>query len=100
MPHSLGTSMESGSAETERVRVIRRLGPFDAPEAIVTPAAFPASDAAPVFILGSVRSGTSAVVNAIKDGARLRGCTESNLASLMQQLLDTTEQFFRNLTED
>jgi hypothetical protein len=92
--------MESGSAETDRVRVLRRPGPFDAPEAMVAPAAFPASDAEAVFILGSVRSGTSAVVNSLKDGARLRGWTESNLASLMQQLLDTTEQFFRNLTED
>src|SRR6187397_364385 len=101
MPQSAGqTSRESGSAGTERVRVLRRPDPFEAPEAIVTPAAFPASDAEAVFILGSVRSGTSAVVKALKDGARLPGHSESNIASLMQQLIDTTNQFFRNLPEE
>jgi hypothetical protein len=66
----------------------------------LTPVALPPSEAEPVFILGSVRSGTSAMVNALKDGAQIRGYYETNVGPLMQRLIDTTEEFFANFSPD
>lgn len=60
----------------------------------------PNEEAEPIFILGSVRSGTSVMVNAVKKGAGIPGYNEGNIAALMQHLLDKVEEFFRKLAPE
>jgi hypothetical protein len=56
-------------------------------------------EARPVFIVGSVRSGTSIMINALRDGAGIRGFSEGNVASLFQRMLDAIEDQQRLLEE-
>jgi hypothetical protein len=67
------------------------------PEKVVSPVPSPPSAAEPIFILGSVRSGTSAMVNALREGARLPGHHEANVAPLMQMMIDVVDGYFSNL---
>lgn len=60
----------------------------------------PNVDAEPIFVLGSVRSGTSVTVQALKNGAGIPGHNEGNVAALMQRMLDQVEEYFRKLSDD
>lgn len=52
------------------------------------------SDAQPTFIVGSVRSGTSAMMHALREGAGIPGFNEGNLAQLMPVLLAAVDQHY------
>jgi hypothetical protein len=60
----------------------------------------PNQNAEPIFVLGSVRSGTSATVRALVDGAGIRGHNEGNIAALMQRMLDQVDEYFTKLSDD
>jgi hypothetical protein len=51
-------------------------------------------EALPVFIIGSVRSGTSAMMAALRDGAEIPGFNEGVLAQLLPGLLATVHQHY------
>ena len=48
-------------------------------------------DAEPVFVVGSVRSGTSIVMEALRSGGELRGFNEGNVASMVQRMWDVLD---------
>ena len=50
--------------------------------------------ALPVFIIGSVRSGTSAMMSALREGAQIRGFNEGVLAHLLPGLLDVVREHY------
>jgi hypothetical protein len=52
-------------------------------------------EAIPTFILGSVRSGTSAVMHALREGAGIRGFNEGVFAHLMPVLLSAVDTHYR-----
>lgn len=60
----------------------------------------PNLNAEPIFVLGSVRSGTSATVRSLVDGAGIRGHDEGNMAALMQRMLDQVGEYFTNFSDD
>jgi Sulfotransferase family len=64
----------------------------------VAPVALPPNQAEPIFILGSVRSGTSVLVNALRQGAGINGYDECNVAALMERLTDVVREFYGNLS--
>jgi hypothetical protein len=51
-------------------------------------------DVLPVFIVGSVRSGTSAMMVALRDGAEIRGFNEGVLAHLLPGLLASVQHHY------
>jgi hypothetical protein len=51
-------------------------------------------DALPIFIVGSVRSGTSAMMAALRDGGEIRGFNEGVLAHLLSGLLASVEHHY------
>jgi hypothetical protein len=66
-----------------------------------TPAAevFCYPEAIPTFILGSVRSGTSAMLHALREGAGIRGFNEGVLAHLMPVLLEAVDIHYRTFIQ-
>lgn len=57
----------------------------------------PITDASPVFVLGSVRSGTSIMATALRDGAGIPGFHEGNVTGLYRKILDQVEDHWRRL---
>jgi hypothetical protein len=51
-------------------------------------------DTLPVFVVGSVRSGTSAMMAALRDGAEVRGFNEGVLAHLLPGLLASVQHHY------
>ena len=54
------------------------------------------AEARPVFVLGSPRSGTSAMVAGLLGGTRYRGYAEGHLLSLLPQLMTTVAGHYRD----
>lgn len=69
--------------------------PTDRPSVILDHV-IPYDDVQPVFIVGSVRSGTSAIMNGLRRGVGIRGFNEGNFAKLMPELLDLVTKHFEN----
>jgi hypothetical protein len=55
------------------------------------------NESAPVFILGSPRSGTSAMAAALRAGTRYRGFNEGHLLQLLPALLGAVSQHYQEL---
>src|SRR5688572_26739831 len=55
--------------------------------------------ALPVFIIGSVRSGTSAAMDALRDGAGIPGFNEGVLAQLMPVLLSSIDRHYSSFLQ-
>lgn len=62
----------------------------------LNPEPFPPLKSRPVFVLGSVRSGTSAVFKALKDGAGLPGYYEGHVTVFFQRVLDIARETYGN----
>ena len=50
--------------------------------------------ARPIFVVGSVRSGTSAIMNALREGAGIKGFNEGNFAHMLPALIEAVERHF------
>lgn len=50
----------------------------------------------PIFIIGSARSGTSVITDALRNGARIEGFHEGHFVSLLFVLLHHTNRFFES----
>lgn len=57
-------------------------------------------DVEPIFIVGCVRSGTSAVVGALKNAGHIRGYNEGGAIPLLHRLLKETERFFQSFSDE
>jgi hypothetical protein len=51
-------------------------------------------DVHPIFIVGSVRSGTSAMMHALRSGAKIRGFNEGAVAHMMPELLERVSKHY------
>ena len=69
-------------------------------EGLLRPEPFPPRKSRPVFVLGSVRSGTSAVMHALASGAGLPGCREGHVTVLLQRIIDIVEETVGNYGAD
>ncbi len=54
------------------------------------------SETQPIFVLGSVRSGTSALGMALRDGAGIPGAHEGHVSTLLQMLTQTLDRVIEN----
>ena len=57
-------------------------------------------DVEPIFIVGCVRTGTSAVVGALKNAGHIRGYNEGGAIPLLHRLLKETERFFQSFSDE
>jgi hypothetical protein len=69
-----------------------RKGSATDPESILHPDLIVDHDAEPIFVVGSVRSGTSIVMQALKFGVQLPGFSEGNVLSLLRRMLDEVDR--------
>src|ERR1700730_7113929 len=51
-------------------------------------------DASPIFILGCPRTGTSAMVHALRAGCKIRGFSEGHINGLMNAIFNTIDKFY------
>ena len=54
----------------------------------------------PIFVLGAARSGSSILALGLTQGAELPGLNESQVFPLLNQLLETVDQYFAKLDDD
>lgn len=69
-------------------------------DAMLNPAPLVLDEAVPVFVVGCVRSGTSAVARALREGAEISGFREGNVLSMMQRMLREVARQYEHLPED
>lgn len=69
-------------------------------DALLNPSAIVLDDVEPVFVVGCVRSGTSAVARALREGAEIPGFREGNVLSMMQRMLTEVARQYGHLPED
>ena len=68
----------------------------DAPRIDLNPPAHPPLTSEPIFVLGSVRSGTSAVFSCLQDGAKIPGYVEGHVTVLLQRVLSIAKETYGN----
>ena len=66
---------------------------------ILSPARRPPGTSSPVFVVGSVRSGTSAVALALSQGAGLPHHEEGHITTLLRMVFDTAEEVAGNFAD-
>jgi len=63
---------------------------------VLHPPRRPANQSSPIFVLGSVRSGTSAMGYALTHGAGIPGNDEGHVSTLLQMVLNSIETVTTN----